>query len=280
MGRTVDDPELADLAPGYAQWQLRRPWMRYFWFWFVPGIFIVLGVAAQIHPILVGVTIALGAQAVWANISLRKTAAGRYVDIAADSPLDSRKHVTDASPRFDLEPERTDPPPQPRQVDAQRALARLRVVPAGFEEVVVGDDLAEACQQNGRETLLGRRQRRADIAVPELPERVESRRGAVHFAAGRQGREPSAQIGGLERGGGSSLRGSSRDGGGGAVAASSTSNRGRPSRASVARSSSCAGHCSTATSRLNSATTSNAAVSMGPTVENRRCVSVRKRVSV
>ena len=74
MGRGGDDPELAHLAPAYAQWQLQRPWMRVFWIWFVPGIILVLGVAAQIHPILVGVTIALGAQAVWAYINLRKMA--------------------------------------------------------------------------------------------------------------------------------------------------------------------------------------------------------------
>jgi hypothetical protein len=74
IGRTVDDPELARLAPGYAQWQMQRPWMRLFWLWFIPGIFIVLGATARIHPLLVGVTIALGAQAVWAYFNLRKTA--------------------------------------------------------------------------------------------------------------------------------------------------------------------------------------------------------------
>jgi hypothetical protein len=74
IGRTVDDPELARLAPAYAQWQMKRPWMRFFWLWFVPGMFIVLGVTAQIHPVFVGVTIALGAQAVWAYINLRKAA--------------------------------------------------------------------------------------------------------------------------------------------------------------------------------------------------------------
>lgn len=74
MGRKIEDPELADLAPDYAKWQMSRMWMRYFWFWFIPGIFVVLGVAANIHPILLGVVIALGAQAVWAQISLRKFA--------------------------------------------------------------------------------------------------------------------------------------------------------------------------------------------------------------
>ena len=77
MGRKIDEPELAhlaNLAPAYARWQLQRPWMRFFWLWFVPGVVVVLGAAAQIHPILVGATIALGAQAVWAYISLRKVA--------------------------------------------------------------------------------------------------------------------------------------------------------------------------------------------------------------
>ena len=74
MGRKIDEPELAHLAPAYARWQLQRPWMRFFWFWFVPGVFVVLGGAARIHPVLVGVTIALAAQGVWAYISLRKLA--------------------------------------------------------------------------------------------------------------------------------------------------------------------------------------------------------------
>ena len=74
IGRTGDDPELAPLAPAYAQWQMQRLWMRYFWIWFVPGIFMALLVGAQIHPIFVGVTIALGAQAVWAHFNLRKAA--------------------------------------------------------------------------------------------------------------------------------------------------------------------------------------------------------------
>ncbi len=76
IGRSADDPELARIAPAYAQWQMQRLWMKTFWLWFVPGIFIVLLLSAQIHPILVGVTIALGAQAVWAYVNLRKAARG------------------------------------------------------------------------------------------------------------------------------------------------------------------------------------------------------------
>ncbi len=74
IGRSADDPQLAPIAPAYAQWQMQRIWMRLFWLWFVPGIFIVLLVGAQIHPIVVGATIALGAQAVWAYFNLRKAA--------------------------------------------------------------------------------------------------------------------------------------------------------------------------------------------------------------
>ncbi len=74
MGRQVEPRELTPIATGYARWQMQRPWMRFFPLWFVPGIFVALGAAAQVHPILVGVTIALGAQAVWAYVSLRKIA--------------------------------------------------------------------------------------------------------------------------------------------------------------------------------------------------------------
>jgi hypothetical protein len=48
--------------------------MRFFWLWFVPGIFLALGATASIHPVLVGVVIALGAQGAWAYFSLRKVA--------------------------------------------------------------------------------------------------------------------------------------------------------------------------------------------------------------
>jgi hypothetical protein len=75
IGKPVD-AEFAHLAPTYARYQLERPWMRFFWLWFVPGMLLALGATATIHPILVGVALALGAQAVWAYFSLRK-AAGR-----------------------------------------------------------------------------------------------------------------------------------------------------------------------------------------------------------
>ena len=74
LGRPIDDPQLAHIAHAYARHQTARPWMRYFWLWFVPGMLIALGTAAGIHPVLVGIVLALGAQAVWAWCSLRRTA--------------------------------------------------------------------------------------------------------------------------------------------------------------------------------------------------------------
>lgn len=74
MGRTADEPRLAALATDYARHQMARPWMRMFWLWFVPGVVIALGVAAKVHPVLVGVALVLAAQAVWAYFSLRKVA--------------------------------------------------------------------------------------------------------------------------------------------------------------------------------------------------------------
>ena len=74
LGRTIDDERLRPLAGAYARAQLARPWMRYFWWWFVPGAVIAIGAATRIHPVVVGVVIALGAQAAWAQVSLKRLA--------------------------------------------------------------------------------------------------------------------------------------------------------------------------------------------------------------
>ncbi len=74
IGGKVEDPTLARLAPAYAQMQLQRVWMRLFWLWFIPGTLIALSVAATIHPVFVGIVIAMAAQAAWAHFSLRKVA--------------------------------------------------------------------------------------------------------------------------------------------------------------------------------------------------------------
>jgi hypothetical protein len=72
LGRPIDEPKLELLADGYAQFQMARPWMRFFWLWFVPGVLIALSIASQMHPLMVGVVLALSAQAVIANRNLRR----------------------------------------------------------------------------------------------------------------------------------------------------------------------------------------------------------------
>ncbi len=74
LGRPVDDPHLELVAREYARYQLARPWIRFFWVWFVPGVFIALSIASQMHPLMIGIVLAVGAQAVVANFNLRKTA--------------------------------------------------------------------------------------------------------------------------------------------------------------------------------------------------------------
>ena len=74
MGRRVDDPLLAPLVGAYARHQVARPWVRFFWLWYLPGLAIALGVASQIHPVVLGAVLALGAQGVWAQISIKRAA--------------------------------------------------------------------------------------------------------------------------------------------------------------------------------------------------------------
>lgn len=76
MGRRVDDPARRPLAAAYARFQVSRPWIRFFWLWFAPGFVIAVGVASRIHPIAIGIVIALGAQGAWAWINLRRLARG------------------------------------------------------------------------------------------------------------------------------------------------------------------------------------------------------------
>jgi hypothetical protein len=74
LGRPIEDPHLAELATEYAAFQRSRVWNRFFWLWFAPGVFIALSIASQLHPIAIGIVLALAAQAVFAYINLRKTA--------------------------------------------------------------------------------------------------------------------------------------------------------------------------------------------------------------
>ncbi|MGH3524075.1 MAG: hypothetical protein ACRDU4_14960 [Mycobacterium sp.] len=82
LGRAVADPELADVAAGYASFQASRVWQRLFWLWFVPGLVLALGVAGQIHPVVIGVVLAMGAQAAYAHRNLAKAARAARADRA------------------------------------------------------------------------------------------------------------------------------------------------------------------------------------------------------
>lgn len=64
IGRQQETAEDARLAVGFAAYQRTRPWYRYFWFWIVP--LLVAGVIAgfALHPILIGVVLAVCGNAV------------------------------------------------------------------------------------------------------------------------------------------------------------------------------------------------------------------------
>lgn len=74
LGWTLDDPKEAELGAGYARFQQSRPWNRLFWFWFVPGLALALVIASRIHPVVIGVVLALGVQAILAHRNLRRLA--------------------------------------------------------------------------------------------------------------------------------------------------------------------------------------------------------------
>ncbi len=64
IGRLPEDPEEARLAEAFADFQRTRLWWRMFWLWFVPGLLLALGVASTIHPIVIGIVLASGGQAI------------------------------------------------------------------------------------------------------------------------------------------------------------------------------------------------------------------------
>jgi len=72
LGRPVATRDEAALAVAYARWQASRPWVRWFWVWFVPALCLSLVAAARVHPVFVGVVLALAAQAVFAHRNLRR----------------------------------------------------------------------------------------------------------------------------------------------------------------------------------------------------------------
>lgn len=73
IGRPLEGGAEAAIAAGYARFQRSRMWVRLFWLWFVPGLLVALAIAARIHPVVVGVVLALAAQAVYARWNLTRT---------------------------------------------------------------------------------------------------------------------------------------------------------------------------------------------------------------
>ena len=70
MGQPLEDRRRARVAVAYARFQRSRFWSRLFWVWFLPGLVLAMGAAVQIHPVLIGVVLALAAQAVFAHRNL------------------------------------------------------------------------------------------------------------------------------------------------------------------------------------------------------------------
>ena len=72
VGRKVETPEEAQLAVGYATHARAGHFWRWFWVWFLPLMVLALGASLQIHPILVGIVLALGANAVFVHVNEKR----------------------------------------------------------------------------------------------------------------------------------------------------------------------------------------------------------------
>ena len=72
IGRQQENATDARLAVGFAAYQRTRPWYRFFWLWFVPMI--VAGTIAgfALHPILIGVVLAVAGNAVLVRRNFKK----------------------------------------------------------------------------------------------------------------------------------------------------------------------------------------------------------------
>ncbi len=72
LGRPLADHGEAIVGVGYARFQRSRTWARLFWLWFLPGLVAAIGIAVRMHPLVVGVVLALAAQAVFAHRNLAR----------------------------------------------------------------------------------------------------------------------------------------------------------------------------------------------------------------
>ncbi|HEY5153456.1 MAG TPA: hypothetical protein VIJ47_01910 [Acidimicrobiales bacterium] len=72
VGRPVETAEDAQLAVGYAAFQRSRAWFRYFWFWFVPATLVAMFAALNIHPIVVGIVLAMAGNGLLLRWNIRR----------------------------------------------------------------------------------------------------------------------------------------------------------------------------------------------------------------
>ena len=72
IGREQENVDDARLAVGFAAYQRTRPWYRFFWFWF--PLLMVAGVVAglALHPIVLGMVLAVAANALIVRRAFRR----------------------------------------------------------------------------------------------------------------------------------------------------------------------------------------------------------------
>lgn len=72
IGRQQENASDARLAVGFAAYQRSRPWYRYFWLWIVPLIVAGMIAGFALHPILIGVVLAVAGNAVLVRRNFKK----------------------------------------------------------------------------------------------------------------------------------------------------------------------------------------------------------------
>ena len=72
IGRQQENSADARLAVGFAAYQRTRPWYRYFWLWFVPMVIAGTIAGFALHPILIGIVLAVAGNAVLVRRNFKK----------------------------------------------------------------------------------------------------------------------------------------------------------------------------------------------------------------
>jgi len=72
IGRQQENATDARLGVGFAAYQRTRPWYRLFWLWFVPMIIAGTIAGFALHPILIGVVLAVAGNAILVRRNFKK----------------------------------------------------------------------------------------------------------------------------------------------------------------------------------------------------------------